>query len=228
MKKILIIAILTLPTFLMAQNLQVLYDFGKDRNYVTTTLEMFKPDKWGSTFYFVDFYYDFGPEKHPSGAYMEIARSLQFWKGPISAHVEYNGGLGTFPVGADQYAYPINNAWLIGADYNMHNADFTKILTVQAMFKHIVGKQESAQLTAVWGLHFFKRKLSFTGFADFWLEDNSNSDGSLTHTVFLTQPQLWYNFGEHLSAGTEVELASNFAATSGFIVRPRLAIKWNF
>ncbi len=231
MKKYTILLFLALSMSLMSQNLQVLYDFGKDHNYVTTTLEMFKPDKWGSTFYFVDFYYDFGPEKHPSGAYMEIARSLQFWKGPISAHVEYNGGLGSFPNSSaltGQAAFPINNAWLIGADYNMHNEDFSKVLTIQALFKHIVGKQESAQLTAVWGLDFFKRKLSFTGFADFWLEDNTNSNGSMTSTTFITQPQLWYNFTEHLSAGTEVELASNFAGTEGFIVRPRLAVKWNF
>ena len=32
-----------------AQNLQVHYDFGKDRKQITTTLEMFKPDKYGST-----------------------------------------------------------------------------------------------------------------------------------------------------------------------------------
>lgn len=214
-----------LPTFAMAQNLQVLYDFGKDHNYTTTTLEMFKPDKWGSSFYFVDFYYDMGPDKHPSGAYMEIARSISFWKGPITAHIEYNGGLGSYPFNGNQYAFPINNAWLLGADYNMHNADFTKTLTLQGMFKHIVGKQESAQLTAVWGLHFLNRKVSFTGFADFWLEDNA---AKTTSTVFLTQPQLWYNFTEHLSAGTEIEIANNFAETEGLIVRPRLAAKWNF
>lgn len=228
MNKKLLLACLLFPLATMAQNLQVLYDFGKDRNYTTTTLEMFKPDKWGSSFYFVDFYYDFGPEKHPSGAYMEITRSLQFWKGPISAHIEYDGGLGSYPFGSNQIAYPINSAWLLGVDYNLNNADYSKTLTIQAMFKHIVGKQESAQLTAVWGLHFFKRKVSFTGFADFWLENNTYLNGSMTSTVFLTQPQLWYNFTEHLSAGTEIEIANNFASTEGFIVRPRLAFKWNF
>lgn len=228
MKRAFLIFALILPELIAAQNLQVLYDFGKDRNYVTTTLEMFKPDKWGSTFYFVDFYYDYGPYKHPSGAYMEIARSLQFWKGPVSAHVEYNGGLGSYPTDNGQMAYPINNAWLLGADYNMHNADFTKTLTIQTMFKYIMGKQASGQLTAVWGLHFFKRKLSFTGFADFWLEKNTNSDGLETYTTFISQPQLWYNFTEHLSAGSEVEFANNFAGVDGFIIRPRLAVKWNF
>ncbi|MDD4994070.1 MAG: DUF5020 family protein [Paludibacter sp.] len=228
MRKKTALLLLFLPIGLMAQNLQLLYDFGKDHNYATTTLEMFKPDKWGNTFYFVDFYYDMGPQKHPSGAYMEIARNLNFWNGPLSVHVEYNGGLGSFPKplpSTERLAFPINNAWLIGADYGFHNADFSKTLNLQAMYKHIVGKQESAQMTAVWGLHFFKHKLSFTGFADFWFENNA---ANTTSTVFLTQPQLWYNFTDHLSAGTEVEFANNFAETQGFIVRPRLAVKWNF
>ena len=77
-------------------NLQFHYDFGKNRNYVTTTLEMFKPDKWGNTFFFVDFDYNMGEKNHPSSAYMEIARCLKFWNGPLSLHVEYNGGFGTF------------------------------------------------------------------------------------------------------------------------------------
>ena len=39
----------------MAQvNMQVFYDFGSDRKYVTMTLEMFKADKWGNTYFFVD------------------------------------------------------------------------------------------------------------------------------------------------------------------------------
>ena len=38
-------------------NLQVFYDFGEYRKNVTTTLEMFKSDDWGSTFFFVDYDY---------------------------------------------------------------------------------------------------------------------------------------------------------------------------
>ena len=35
-------------------NIQVFYDFGKDRKHVTTTVEGFYNDKWGNTFFFVD------------------------------------------------------------------------------------------------------------------------------------------------------------------------------
>jgi len=208
-------------------NLQTHYDFGEGREYVTTTLEMFKPDKWGNTFFFVDFDYNMGKENHPSMAYMEIARCLKFWDGPISAQIEYNGGVGTFPTPGAFGAFPINNCYLIGLDYGLNNADFSKTLNLKALYKHIAGKQESVQLTAVWGLNFMNRKVSFTGFADIWLEDNTFS-GTTTKTVFITEPQLWYNFTENFSAGSEVELATNFGGVKGFKACPTLGLKWNF
>lgn len=233
MKKLILAFLVLAATATQAQtNLQTHYDFGKDREYITTTVEMFKPDKWGNTFFFVDFDYNMGKENYPSTAYWEIARCLKFWDGPLSAHVEYNGGL--FELGGA--AKPIENAYLVGLDYGINNADFTKTLNIKALYKHIQGKQNSFQLTGVWGIHFLNKKMSFTGFADFWLEDNDNYYNpqgesitkASTKTVFITEPQLWYNFSEHFSAGTEVEIASNFAAVKGFKACPTLALKWNF
>ena len=66
-------------------NAQILYDFGSDRKYVTLTLEMFKQDKWGSTYFFVD--HDFNYDKMTTdngkriaqgGTYTEISRALNF------------------------------------------------------------------------------------------------------------------------------------------------------
>ena len=55
---------LTLAMTAQAQNVQLHYDFGHTfynnlsaRPNVTTTFEMFKPDKWGSTFTFTDIDY---------------------------------------------------------------------------------------------------------------------------------------------------------------------------
>lgn len=213
---------------IVAQNLQVFYDFSSDRNYVTTTLEMSKPDKWGNSFFFVDYYYDFGSEKHPSGTCMHIARSLKLWEAPVCIRAEYNGGFGSFPSDMGQIAYPINNAWLLGGEYIYQNANLTKKLNLMAFYKHIVGKQESVQFSAVWGLHFFNRKLSMTGVASFWLEDTSYDANTKTSTIFVSQPQFWYNCTEHFSLGSEIELANNFAKRQGFMVRPRLGAKWNF
>lgn len=209
-------------------NLQVHYDFGSGREYITTTLEMFKTDKWGNSFFFVDCDFNASADNHPSSAYMEIARCINTWGGPLSAHIEYNGGLGTVDVlGVTTFGYSINNAWLGGVDYFMHSEDFNKTLNLKLLYKEIVGKQHSAQLTGVWGIHMLDKKVSFTGFADLWLEDNTFGSET-TKTVFISEPQLWYNFSENLSAGGEVEIASNFGGVKGIKVCPTLGVKWNF
>jgi hypothetical protein len=230
MKKFILSIFLLSTLAVKAQtNLQVHYDFGEGRKYITSTLEMFKPDKWGNTYYFVDFDYNYDNKNHPSLAYMEIARCLKFWNGPLSAQIEYDGGLYTYKnaLGVNLYA-PINSAWLFGLDYGMNNPDFTKTLNLKALYKHIIGKQESVQFTAVWGLQLLKKKLSFDGFADFWFEDNTNINGSKTSTVFISEPQIWYNFTEHFSIGSEVEFATNFSGNEGLTVCPTLGVKWTF
>ena len=61
----------------LAQNLQLHYDFGKERKFFTATLEMFKPDTLGSTFWFVDFDFNFpGNPRSMSAAYWEISRDF--------------------------------------------------------------------------------------------------------------------------------------------------------
>ena len=63
-KSVLMLLLLLLALGATAQNVQLHYDLGhslyKDltnRPSVTTTVEMFKPDKWGSTYLFTDIDY---------------------------------------------------------------------------------------------------------------------------------------------------------------------------
>jgi hypothetical protein len=222
-----------------AQNVQLHYDYGKDRKMFTTTVEMFKPDKLGSTFFFIDM--DYGSEA--SGidgidlAYWEISRSFKISKkSNFEPRVEYNGGFGRGQFDDDegntvQYNYSINSAWLIGLQYTFASKDFSKILTLQANYKYIKDKNNAAfQLTAVWTLNFFKNKLSLMGFADWWRENNYFGETGETKTnyVFLTEPQIWWNALEHFSFGGEFEMSNNFASNEGFMFNPTVAVKWTF
>ena len=69
------------------------------------------------------------------------------------------------------------------------------------------------------------------GFIDFWRGEKANGHGCL---VILSEPQLWYNFTEHFSVGTEWEFSNNFVYNSDpessktFFWNPTLAVKWNF
>jgi hypothetical protein len=209
--------------FVNAQNLQMHYDMGEDRGYVTTTFEMFKPDQWGSTFIFVDFDYNVGDVEGVSLAYMEVARALKFWDSPFAAQVEYNGGFGQFAPGL---AYQINDAWLTGGQYTWNNADFSKIFTLQGLYKYINDgvNDVSFQVTGVWAIQMASGKFTFSGFADFWKEEKAWLG---TDFVFLAEPQIWYNATKQLSLGGEIEFSNNFI-NEGFEVCPTLAAKWNF
>ncbi len=228
MKKLIIFSIiLFFSTSLFAQNIQLHRDFGEDRDYFTTTVEMFKPDKLGNTFFFIDMNYNDGDVNGVSLAYWEIARVIKLESLPIGFHAEYDGGFGQWKQDTLGGAFQINDAWLAGVDYSWNNEDFSKGFSLKAMYKYIDDKHDASfQLTAVWYMHFFNRKLSFTGFADFWQEDMMFGSDE-TDFIFLTEPQLWYNPMEHFSVGGEVEISNNFV-DKGFKVMPTLAVKWTF
>ena len=251
-KKILLAAVAALAFAQVAgaqTNLQLFYDFGADRNQVTTTLEGFYNDNWGNTFFFID--HDFnhkanGGVKAPTGTYFEIARCLNFWQntplGGLSLQVEYNGGV--------YKQYYINHSVLAGLDYFLHSSDFRNTFNFKVLYKYIADTKSNVpmQLTFVWGMQdlFGAKGLRFSGFADFWWEEHTvcpwKADAAdfrdwgqagTAHTVFISEPQLWYNVGQwigvnNLNVGSEVELAFNFGTLKGFRARPCLGVKWIF
>ena len=206
-----------------AQNIQLHYDIR--RNCATSTVEMFRADSYGSTFFFVDM--DFAPKA--VGAYGEISRELCFWNESkfnwLSVHIEYNGGLNN--------TMSFDNAWLAGATYSGHSKDWSKTWSLSVMYKAIPGNVSVSnfQITGVWNLDFLDHWLSFNGYADFWREKNVLMG---TEFIFMAEPQLWVNLNKvkgmekvNLSLGTEVEVSNNFVA-KGFDVMPTVAVKYAF
>ena len=240
MKRFLLLILLVGALSAKAQNVQLHYDFGRHaykslnsdnkadaRPALTSTVEMFRPDKGGSTFFFVDLDYNKGVQ----GAYWEIARELNFWQNSkvnwLSAHIEYNGGL-------NRVAGSYDDAFLFGATYSGHSKDFSKTWSITASYKlipHNAKSMHNFQITGVWGVTFLKGYMSFIGFVDFWREHRAWQG---TDFILLTEPQLWFNLNAvkgcdkvNLSVGTELELSNNFVA-KGFYAIPTVAVKWTF
>ena len=239
MKKTLLSALLFIVSLpMLAQlNVQLHYDFGdafygdklSNRPHLTATVENFKADKWGSTYFFVDL--DFGDNTMKS-VYAEFSREFNLGKLPIAAHVEYNGGLS----GGGSY----NDAYLAGGAWNWANKDFSKTFSLQLLYKYLANQpssnKHSWQVTTVWGIHFAKGFCTFSGYADLW-HDNSVS-GNL---VLSSEPQFWFNLYAldsvdddfKLSLGTELELSKNLVwpaegINNKFYAIPTLAVKWQF
>ncbi len=215
------------------QNLQVHYDFGEDRSYVTSTLEMFKPDKFGATFWFVDIDYNDGAGKESASmTYWEIARyiNLPFLKNAgalqkLSATIQYNDGLNT--------SIGFGSVWLAGVSYPI-DLKFVTIAT-DVLYRKAEKQGANFQLTFVWYKSFLNDKITFTGFLDIWRQNNfddfdGDEDGTDSQIVFMTEPQLWVNLTDHLSIGGEVEISRNFIFSAGDKIQlmPTLGLKWDF
>lgn len=227
MKRVLLSLVFATALFsAKSQNVQLHYDLGEGRNFFTTTVEMFKPDSWGSTFFFIDMDYSSDTRNVTNGvslAYWEIARSFKWNENQkFQPRVEFNSGV--FKLDGDGPWIPIENSLLAGVERTFASADFSKILTLQANYKRIKDKEDASfQLTAVWTIQMLEGKLTFTGFADFWKEEMFWG----TNYRFLSEPQLWYNATKNLSLGGEIELSNNFVADE-FKVMPTLGVKYTF
>ncbi len=225
MKKVLFVfAFFAIILSANAQNIQLHYDMGEGRKMLTSTVEMFKPDNYGSTFFFVDMDYgsdDSNVDNGISLAYWELARAFKWNETQkFMPRVEYNGGVMII----DDVNYSIENCWLAGIERTWASADFSKILTLQANYKYIKDKEDASfQVTAVWTIQMLEGKLTFAGFADFWKEEMYWG----TDYRFLSEPQLWYNPCKNFSLGTEVEFSNNFVGDE-FAVLPTLAVKYTF
>lgn len=228
-------ALLMLSFSVYSQNLQLHFDprhalHGdklSEKNYFTATFEMFKPDKWGSTFMFVDL--DFNQSRGNIGTmYLEIARDIKLGKSPIMAHIEFNGGVGK----AEDFGFSIANAYMAGVSYSTNISGVNLGTYIVYKYNAFERVSNDVQWTVTWGTNLFNNKVTLSGFMDLWTQNKRKyhaGDESGKEVVFLTEPQFWYNVTSNLSLGTEIEISNNFLNDkSKAYVNPTIAAKWNF
>lgn len=226
MKKIFLIAalaVLSAGQLLAQTNIQFFYDFGKDRKYVTTTVEGFYADRAGDTFFFIDLYYSNAKNHYGAcnGSYFEIERSLNFWQDTalkdFSVLVEYDGATWG------------QSIFDFGPKYTFHSSDWSRFISVAVAYDVMFGQAAKTpiKVTGAWAVNnlFGTPRLTFKGFYDFWGLD-SQFGTTTTHWSFLSEPQLWFTFADHFDVGTEIELSYNFAGHQGFMCNPCLGIRW--
>ena len=210
--------IIILNTFVFSQNLQLHYEASGDREYLVSTLEMFKPDQFGSTFWFVDMEYNTPGVKNGNLAYWEIARSITLPINNLSATIQYNDG-----VASD---FPIGQVWLVGLNYYL-DLGFVA-LPVDVLYRAAQGADSpDFQVTTSWYVPLMDGNIEFSGFFDFLSQDEFGTEDK--EIVILGEPQLWYIANEHLSIGTEVEISNNFVfGADGIQALPTVGLRWTF
>jgi hypothetical protein len=236
MKILIVLLLISAPVFSSAQNLQLHYDFGEGRKYCTATLEMFKPDTLGSTFWFVDFDFNLpGSPRSMSAAYWEIAREFYIpglRKNPafdqLTFHLEYNDGFTAYKIARDTLgAASYNSVFLTGFSHPLKIGQF--VLTTQWLCRIPRGmKVPDFQFTLVWFQPVFKNRLLLTGYADLYSQDKI-VDPDKKELVFQTEPQLWYWITPKIALGSEIEISRNFpVGPNEWEFMPTLGFRWEF
>ena len=236
MKKYLLILPLLLCIRTEAQNLQLHYDFGEDRKFFTATLEMFRPDTFGSTFWFVDLDFNFpGNPRSLSAAYWEISRDF-YIPGlkkirpfeQLGFHIEYNDGFTAFKdtgnyLGAASY----NSVFLTGFSFPVNIGQVS--LTAQLLCRLPRGMDTpDFQFTVVWLQYLLREKILFTGFMDLWSQDMIMKRNT-KELVFQAEPQLWYLITPGIALGGEIEISHNFpVGPNEWEFMPTLGFRWEF
>ena len=227
-KKCLAIFFFIMPLALIAQNIQLHYDYG--REHLTSTLEVYKTDRLGATFAFIDFDYN---NKGSSGlqnaslAYGEIARYFKIPKvSNLSATIQYNDGLMNIVNGS------FNPVWLSGAQYAFRVGKQTFPIDFLVR-KEINTDGLTFQLTYVWS--YLWRKLEIAGFVDIW---STGANGfPAKKIVILSEPQFWYKLTSAIYVGGEIEISRNFSGAwsknkvfteDEIFILPTLGVKWVF
>ena len=253
MKKLFVLAAAAISMAASAQvNIQLHYDLGRqlypndesNRGQVTTTVEMFKADRLGSTYFFVDFDYCGNtryinpidgstvddPIRGTIGAYWEVSRDFTFYKVKrnnkhnFSAHIEYDGGLS---LGGKYF----QQAMLVGPAWNWHSADFKKTFTLQVMYKQFFNQTDelglrshdahpSFQITPIWNITFANDLCTFSGFADLWYGWGSNFKAGFDQQkglVFLTEPQFWFHVVNKGKTSNRLSVGTEVEISNNFI-----------
>lgn len=230
-----IILLLYLPA--SAQNVQLHYEFGQQEdgvkhNYFVSTFELFRPDSLGYTFLFTDF--EFNSPGQPRGVslgYFEIAREfrLPWFNRNLGIHLEYNDGAVIYPINDTAIlGENLRNTWLGGIEYTLQLSDLS--LNIMTLYKYTRGSETpDFQWTIVWFYPLFRNKISLSGYADVWTQDDFQRISDKKTVVLYSQPQIWYNFNKHFSLGSEFKISRNFIYGSKRVeFFPTLGIKWEF
>ena len=182
-KLVLALLPLTGAVFISAQNLQLHFDprnslYGNEaapENYLTATFEIFKPDKLGSTFMFVDF--DLNGHNGGIGlVYTEISRTFAVKNFPLMPHIEFNGGLGS--------SFSIPSAYLVGMQYPFQLGAFDMATYVAYKLNAFEKLSHDMQWTLTWNVAPAGSKLSFGGFVDVERKQNPATERDGKRIIF--------------------------------------------
>ena len=213
MKKIIYTITFCIPILLHAQeqslflNAQFHYDIRRD--HPTITQEFLAFDSWGFTFFFADLNFDhYRKTGGLSDVYFEFMRyfKVKEWRGKdFNVTIQYDDG-----------TEPVKQVWLAGL--NLSNLIIGLFqLSTEFLLKSEYKFGLTWQYTLVWYAELWRDKLIFSGYFDYWSNDNTDPDWpgfdpelAATRYSFQAEPQIGWMLSPHWKLGSEWEISRGF------------------
>lgn len=215
MKNCLICFFFLLSYPIWAQQLQFHFDFRHTidpkinrTNYPSLTFEYFKAnDTIGS--FLLKIQNDFnGEQKEMGQTFLQVSKSLRYWKPKVFLTLSYSGGLGIAP---PSYGFYINNAFGMSLSYPFQWKGTW--ITTQFGYRYNAFSKPSHDFQLVF--YFWKGlinyKLQISGSIVSWSQNrdlgtNFTEGMSGKKFAFFGDPQIWWKLGSKVSVGSRFNL----------------------
>lgn len=221
-----------------AQQLQFHYDFRHSidpelnrRNFPSLTFEYFKGNDSTGSFLFkmqTDFN---GASSNPGQVFLQVSKSVRYWKPKIYLSLTYSGGLGVAP---PSYGYYLTNSFGVGAAYPFQWKGAWLSANLVYRYNAFPKPSHDPQFTFYFGRGFFQYRLWVAGSFVAWTE-NRNQGTDFTKgqhgkkLAFFGDPQLWVKLNRSVSVGSRINLLYHVITSKNQIqVYPTIAIRNQF
>jgi hypothetical protein len=230
---------------LLAQNLQLHYDFRhtidpahNSRNFPTLYFEYYKQQNDTTSFlkpgaFFIKMETDLqGNGDNIGKAFIQASQTIRFWKPKIYLSFQYSGGLGvTEP---KQYSYYINNGLSVGPGYSFQWQGAYFSTSIYYTYNMLQRPSNDIMYSLYWGKGFWNYKVEFAGDIELYTL-NKNQGDDLTKNLkgktlsFFGEPQIWFKIKNSFSLGSKVlSYYHVITAENVFEVYPTVAVRVKF
>jgi hypothetical protein len=226
------------------QNLQLLYDMRhaidpelNPKNYPSLSFEYFKSaDTTGSGLFMLKLQNDLKGDNYNIGqSFVQVTRSIRYWKPKFYLTFNYSGGLGVFrgwEIPPTTHGFQISNSYAAGLTYTYVRKGAWMSSSLYFRYNAFEKPSYDPQLSIYFGDGFFDYKLVVTGGIVLWTQ---NRDQGIESTrglrgkrfAFFADPQIWYRFYKGMSAGTKINLYYHLLSEQNTVkIYPSVGLKF--
>ena len=237
MKHLTVLFLSAFTLLVQAQQLQLHYDLRHSidpqhnrRNFPSLSFEYFKGDTTGSFLFKMQTDLN-GEKSNPGQLFLQVSKSVRFWRPKVYLSLNYSGGLGVAP---PSYGFYIANAFAAGPAYPFQWKGAWLSANLSYRYTAFAKPSHDVQFNFYFGKGFLNYKILAAGSIVAWTQ-NRNLGTDETKALhgkkfaFFGDPQIWFRIWKSVSVGSRINLYYHVLTPEDKMqIYPTLALKNQF